>query len=167
MIGSHIDLQEQQCCKITYGSVQLYLNKSRVSNLIPIMGNDQHTTDKITRRHKQRRLYVVSVTNVRMSFNIVHALKRNKVIFSCQYSEFFSTQHRKPERVNEKILRTNTLRQRVKPCQMKFIFVLLKIQVFWDVTPRRLVNSYPCYVGSQYLHLQSQRIKTLHLSDCH
>lgn len=48
-----------------------------------------------------------------------------------------------------------------------FIVVLLMIQVCWDVRPRRLVNSYRCYVGSQYLYLQSQRIKTLHLSDCH
>lgn len=55
MIGSHIDTQEQQCCKITYGSVQLYWNKSRVSNLIPLMGIDQHTTDTIKRRHKTKK----------------------------------------------------------------------------------------------------------------
>ena len=37
--------------------------------------------------------------------------------------------------------------------------VLPKIQVFWDVTASRLVNSYCCFDGSLCFHLQCQAIQ--------
>jgi len=40
-----------------------------------------------------------------------------------------------------------------------FTQVLSKIQVFWDVTASRLVNSYSCFDGSLCFHLQCQAIQ--------